>query len=324
MKPLPAIVISGFLGAGKTTVLNRMLADGLRGRKVGVIVNDFGKLNVDRHLIQGGQRPVLELSNGCVCCTLQLGLSEAVRSLAARGELDLVVIEASGISVSSSLLHVLKSQELAGSVRLSKVIAVVDARRDHVLHAVPAIADQIVCANLIVLNHCDEVDAATREAATARLRRANADAQIVVTEYGRISADELLREALPKAAVEHSTGHDQRWHAYEVGLADEFDANQLLALIDQLPPTIERVKGCVRNGRELHLLQKVGSFRATLEPWPAVESSAANTIVVISREPLEMKLRQMFPHCRVAGAPTPALTAATTPRNAGPLPRMRR
>jgi G3E family GTPase len=301
MNRLPAIVISGFLGAGKTTLLNRLLADGLQAPKVGVIVNDFGKLNVDRHLVQAGKHPVQELSNGCVCCTLQLGLSNAVRALAERGGLDLIVIEASGISVSSALLHVLNSRDLANCVRLSKVIAVVDARRDRVLHAVPVIADQIACANLIMLNHCDEVDAATKEAATDRLRQANPNAHIVVTEHGRISCDELLREAPPKQAIDESPGHGQHWHAYEVALVDRLHADQLLALVDALPATVERIKGFVLKDGKLHLLQKVSHFRATLEPWPPGESSGpANSILFICREPLEMKLRQMFLDCRVA------------------------
>jgi G3E family GTPase len=304
MTPLPAIVISGFLGAGKTTLLNRLLEHGLGQWKVGVIVNDFGKLNVDRRLIQSGEHPIREISNGCVCCTLQLGLLEAVRALAMRGGLDAVLIEASGISVSSALLHVLKSPELADSVYLSKVIAVVDARRYRVLQALPVIRDQVACATLIVLNHCDEVDATTIDAARAHLERKNPDAQIVVTEHGQVNFEKLLGDARSTTVVAQPKRHDQNWHAYEVALAEDSDADDLLKLLDHLPASVERVKGLVQRHGELHVLQKVAQFPASFECLPAGSAddsaSAANTLIVIARQPIEVELRQMFPRCAVA------------------------
>jgi G3E family GTPase len=298
VKPLPAIVISGFLGAGKTTLLNRLLADGLGRRKTGLIVNDFGKLNVDRHLVQSGKYPVVELSNGCVCCSLQLGLAEAVRRLAAR-ELDMLLIEASGISVSSAILNILGLPELAEAVRVSRMVAVVDARRDHVLQALPAIRDQIACANLIVLNHCDEVDAATRDAAMERLREANPGAQIIATEHGRVSMEQMLSGTPATKTIEHPAGHDQHWHAYQVVVSDDVDLNHLVAVLNRLPTSVERVKGFVpRNGR-LHIVQKVGRFPATVERAPAGPAEM-NALVIIARQPIETELKQIFPRCTIA------------------------
>src|SRR5689334_3516450 len=174
MNPLPIVVISGFLGAGKTTLLNRLLAEGIPRKRAGVIVNDFGKLNVDAGLVRKGELPLVELSSGCVCCNLQLGLFEAVRTLATRGDLDMLVIETSGISVSSALLHLLNSRELTDDIRSRKVIAVIDAcRYSRVLYSLPVIRDQVVHADLLVLNHCDEVDATMIDAAKLRLRQDN-------------------------------------------------------------------------------------------------------------------------------------------------------
>jgi G3E family GTPase len=304
LKQLPAVVISGFLGAGKTTLLNRLLAHGLAGKKAGVIVNDFGKLNVDGRLVRKGEHPLLELSNGCVCCSLQTGLSTAVRTLAARGDLDLLVIEASGISVSSALLHALTSPELAERIRLSKVVAVVDARRyAQVLHALPVIRDQVARANLIVLNHCDEVDAVTIEASKGRLRQENPDAPIVVAEHGNVSFDTLLANVTSAERFEHPLQHDGQWHSYEIELPDDFDPNQLLAMADRLPNAVERVKGFVACGTELHVLQKVGPFPASLERWAGESlTEARNTLVVIAREPVAAELGRIFADCRVVAA----------------------
>ena len=305
MNPLPAIVISGFLGAGKTTLLNRLLAHGLCGAKVGVIVNDFGKLNVDSRLGRrgrgGGGGPILELANGCVCCTLQVGLVQAVRSLAERGGLDLLLIEASGISVSSALLHALNSPELTDAVRVRKVVAVVDARRyPQVLHSLPVIRDQVRCASTIVLNHCDEADAATRSAARDRLRQENPHAPIAEAERGAVPFDDLLGEATGATEVLDPAPHAEPWHAYEVVLPDDCDPVQLVALADQLPAAVERVKGFALWGTERFVLQKVGRFAATLEPCPAErEQGGLNSLIVIARAPVETELKRAFPRCEI-------------------------
>ena len=304
MRPLPAIVISGFLGAGKTTLLNRMLADGLSGKRAGVIVNDFGKINVDGRLVSAGAHPLLELANGCVCCTLQMGLSQAVRTLAARDELGLLLVEASGISVSSALLQTLKAPDLADSLSVSKVIAVIDARRyTQVLHALPVIRDQVAHANLIVLNHCDEVDPATIDASRDRLRQDNPDAPIVVSEHGNVALDELMRETIPTEPPARRTGHDEHWHAYEVVLPDDADPGHVRALADQLPDAVERVKGFVSRGDEMHVVQKVGPFPATVERRAeGAGNDARNVLVVIARAPVEAELRHIFAGCTVTAS----------------------
>jgi G3E family GTPase len=303
MKPLPTIILSGFLGAGKTTLLNHLLAHGLGGKRAGVIVNDFGKLNVDGRLVRGagGDLPLLELSNGCVCCTLQAGLAQAVRTFADRGGLDLVLVEASGISVTSALLHTLGNRELADAVSVGKVIAVVDARRyPQVLHPLPVIRDQVANANLIVLNHCDEVDAATIEAAKDRLRRDNRSAQIVVTRHGKIAVDDVLGKATPSEPSSGHSHHDEHWQAYEVVLPDDIDLKRIVDLVDQLPESVERVKGLVGRGEDVRALQKVGPFPATLERWPgAGRDGACNRIVIIARQTDEARIRRVFTGCAV-------------------------
>ena len=304
MTPLPAIVISGFLGAGKTTLLNRLLASELAGTKIGVIVNDFGKLNIDGRLVRSGESPLLELSGGCVCCSLQLGLHEAVRTLSDRGDLDLLVIEASGISVSSALLHVLESPELADSVRLCNVVVVVDARRySQVLHSLPVIRDQVAHANVIVLNHCDEVDAATVDAAKHRLAQDNARAPIMVSEYGNIAFKTLLNEVRLVETDAHRSHDHGRWYAYEVLLSNDIDAGAVLALTNQLSDKVERVKGFVARGGALHSLQKVGPFPASLECCAEQPTEPSrNVLVILAREPIEGELRQTFANRAVVTA----------------------
>lgn len=306
MTPLCAMVITGFLGAGKTTLLNRLIAHGLSGRKAGVIVNDFGKVNVDSRLVHSGEHPLLELSNGCVCCSLQVGLRQAVQRLVARGGLDLLIIEASGISVASALLNALNSPELSTMVNSTSAVTVVDARRyAEALHALPVIRDQVVCADVIVLNHCDEVDAATRHATEDLLRRENPRAAILVSEHGNVPFERLFSERVRPKTAEDASPHRENWHAYRVVVPNGFDMNELLARLDQLPQTVERVKGFMLGADERHVLQKVGPFRATLEPWPQGEASdQINMLVIIARHPVESQLKQLFPECGVVGQGT--------------------
>jgi G3E family GTPase len=295
MKPVPIIVISGFLGAGKTTLLNHLLAQGLGGKRAGVIVNDFGRLNVDGRLVRGGDHPLLELSNGCVCCTLQAGFAQAVATLSARGGLELILVEASGISMSGALLHTLKSPELSAAVSTVKTIAVVDARRYAKLHALPVIRDQVARADLIVLNHCDEVDAATIASSRNLLRQENAAGRIVVTDHGQVAAEEVLRESPAIATIDAPPDHDDDWHAYEVALPDDVGADRVLALVNQLPQAVERVKGFVVGGDEVRVLQKVGPFPASLErQLDRRPVGVSGSLTLVARQPMHEQLQRLF------------------------------
>lgn len=299
MKRLPVIVLAGFLGAGKTTLLNRLLARGLRGKRAGVVVNDFGRLNVDSSLVQKGEHPLLELSSGCVCCTLQHGLHEAVRTLSARPDLDLLVIEASGISVLSALLHSLADEKLVNHIRIGQVVVLVDVRRYlPVLHSLPVIKDQIAHASLIVLNHSDEVDDAMIAATKDRLRQERPETPVLVAKHGDVDLGLLLDEPAGAEKVAHPLPHHEHWHAYEIVLPAGFDANRLLTLVDRLPESVERVKGFLGQGDGLKVLQKVGAFPASLEPRSAQGGNpVANTLVILAREPIEERVAEVFADC---------------------------
>jgi G3E family GTPase len=296
IRAVPTVILSGFLGAGKTTLLNHLLAQGMSGRKVGVVVNDFGKLNIDGRLVERGESPVIELSSGCVCCSLQQGLVDAVLTLSQRADLDLIVVEASGISLLSALLRTLDNPELVGRIRLGKVVAVIDARRYlKALHVLPAIQDQVEHANFIVLNHCDEVDTAVVEATRLRLQRENPGAPIALSEYGNMDLRLLFDEASSATRIEHPAHHHEHWHSYEVKVPAGLDANELLRMVNRLPKSVERVKGFVGMGEGLAVLQKVGQFPATLTPSASMSASdGRNTLVVLARRPVEAGIKKAF------------------------------
>jgi len=220
---LPVTVLSGFLGAGKTTVLKNILAN-REGLRVALIVNDMAEVNIDAALVGHGAAAVsqlgekiVELSNGCICCTLREDLLLEVARLAREGRFDYLVIESTGIA---EPLPVAETFTFAGEdgvslgdiARLDTMVTVVDAftflhdyTSDDSLHdrgqstgsqddrtLAQLLAEQIEFADVIILNKTDLLTEDQREIVTHLVRTLNPDARFLLAEHGRVSIKELL------------------------------------------------------------------------------------------------------------------------------------
>ncbi|MEM9387431.1 MAG: zinc metallochaperone GTPase ZigA [Pseudomonadota bacterium] len=219
---LPVTVLSGFLGAGKTTLMNHVL-NNREGRRVAVIVNDMGEVNIDASLLRSGvslqqvDEKLVELTNGCICCTLREDLLEEVARLAQEQRFDYLLVESTGVSEPLPVAETFtfedeQGRSLSSLARLDTMVTVVDAFNfprlmeeaqtlkqkgmevvdEDERNVADLLIDQVEFSNVIVVTKTDLVAKETADALIATLRRLNPSAQVITAEQGRLPTEAIL------------------------------------------------------------------------------------------------------------------------------------
>ncbi|MDJ1371685.1 cobalamin biosynthesis protein CobW [Gulosibacter molinativorax] len=298
---VPLIAITGFLGAGKTSLLNHLLR--APGARLGVVVNDFGTINVDAALVSGQIDEASTISGGCLCCLPDAGgLDDALAKLSQpKLRLDAILVEASGAADPLALDRIIRFSKVP-RIRAAGIVEVIDAvEHFRTVDRVPELPLRYAVASLIVIGKTDLLSEHEREATIRAIRERvlerNPGAAIVIARAGQIDPalvfdtateedplDELpIAQLLREAAVEH-THHDHA-RAASVALTEPVSPSALVDLLEQPPAGAYRIKGRigVRRGESVHgfLVNVVGG---TIHVTRLADARVEGELVAIGME----------------------------------------
>lgn len=285
---IPVVLVAGFLGAGKTTLLNHLLAN-RQGARVGVVVNDFGAINVDALAVAGQVDTMVSLGNGCLCCAVDASGLDAMlaRLSSAEAGIDVIVVEASGLAEPRDLIRLMIASENP-NIRYGGLAEVVDAaefsaaRERH-----PELADHLRLADVVVLNKADRVAAEDLAKVTATVEELTPGTPVLVTSHGLVDP-RLFFDPEPRGErvgqlsfddLREDDHHDHSQHLHAAYETVAFTAERPLAprafvgFLERRPAGLYRIKGHADFGpngpRSRFGLHTVGGFvQLDRSAWP--------------------------------------------------------
>ena len=315
MRKIPATIITGFLGAGKTSLLRHLVANAA-GRRLALVINEFGEIGIDRELLLGcgiescSADDVVELANGCICCTVAEDFLPALEKLLDRPDPpEHILIETSGLALPKPLVQAFNWPEIKARVTVDGVVAVIDApalatgrfadTTPELVHDNPldeVFGDQLACADLVVLNKTDLTDAATLDLAEREIGlRLRPQARHVRAAFGKVAPSVLLglsaaaEDDLASRPSQHDLegehDHDD-FDSFVVALGPVTNSAALAASLSGVIAThdILRVKGFLAvPGKDFRcVVQAVGPRIENYfdRPWRDDEARASRLVVI--------------------------------------------
>ena len=312
-RAMPVTVLTGFLGAGKTTLVNRILAEE-HGLRIAVLVNDFGEIDIDSELIVGVESGTVSLANGCVCCEVRDDLIGAIDSvLRSDHDLDAIMLEASGVAEPMGIARTFTSPAYQGRIRLDGIVAVVDAEQLPAQAKDPATRDlvfaQIGFSDMVILN---KIDLADRE-------RVDEVREFVVSRLPSVRIIETVRAAVPYEVLigsgsfdpdgpplvdGHDHHHDLDFVSWVYRRDGAFDSAALESAITRLPRSVYRIKGFLHGVDQPDhrmLLQAVGMRGevSAFDEWGDAPRTSALVIIADSQRVDRSEVEALLDTCLV-------------------------
>jgi G3E family GTPase len=299
---LGVTVIGGFLGSGKTTLVRHLLA-GSHGKRLGVLVNDFGDLSIDADLISEVNDDTIEFKNGCICCSMRGDLLIAARRLTQKvADFDGLVVEASGVGRPELIARTLQSDDFGSYFTVETLVSLVDCAGFEELdfEAGELALDQAAAADLVLLNKLDLVDDEKALRLSNTLQEAIPHARLIKTVEANIPLELLLgldlQDAKDRAKKEASV-KVRNWAMKKGSAEDLFETSSwssdaLLDLqsfreaLEQLPVSLYRLKGFITTKdrpQERFLVQMVGG-RGSIEPSGSSKQGSKTSLIAIAKK----------------------------------------
>ena len=298
---IPATVITGFLGSGKTTLINRILRE-QHGRKLAVIVNEFGAVSIDGQLvIHDEEAQLVEFNNGCLCCTVRGDLVETLGRLQERaGTLDGILIETTGLADPAPVASTFfAADEVKAGIRLDAFVTVVDAvNLERNLAQSNEAVEQVAFSDVILINKMDLVTLETMNAIERRVRRLNPMAKIYHTVNAELDLDQILNvgafdlvqklEVDPAFLEDHEHEHDPSIKSFVLEEHRSIDVNRLMIWMNEMAQNrgedLYRTKGIFyANGFHERLVFQSVRMLTTLRrdrPWEDGETRMTQFVVI--------------------------------------------
>lgn len=324
---IPVSIITGFLGSGKTTLLNHILAQ-QRGLKTAVLVNEFGEIGIDNEFIIKRDDDIVELNNGCICCTINEDLVKTVHKILERKEkLDYLIVETTGVADPVPVAVTFLSTELRGKTRIDSIITMVDCDNFYAEAKQNSTAayQQITHGDIILLNKTDLAESETVDRIEKQIRQHRGDAKVIRTVKGEVALPLILSVGLFESDryFPEETGHSEHHHdhhedshhhhehhhhsdhLHEDGFTSlSFETEQPLDirkfqyfLDNQLPKSVFRAKGIlwIKGSTARHIFHLSGKrFGIEDDEWKGMPK---NQLVFIGQNLEREKLKELLEGC---------------------------
>jgi len=327
---MPVTIVTGFLGSGKTTLLNQILKN-RQDLKVAVLVNEFGDINIDGQLLVNIEDGMVELSNGCICCTINDSLVDAVYNVLERGErIDYMVIETTGVADPLPIALTFLGTELKHLTRLDSILTVIDAETFTPGHFnSEAALSQVQYGDIVLLNKTDLVSESQVDELEQYLRKTKSKARILRSQHGEVPLPLILDVDLAENGIyqqenkhddhahshehdDHQHGHDHEHHHHSDHLANDgftsvsfqsdrrLDLDKFTYFLDKVMPVdVFRAKGVLTFAAEdLRFIFQLSGKRYELN-YDHRQRPANNQLVFIGRNLDAQLLQQQLQECLV-------------------------